>query len=321
MIYLTNKQGDLTITFAYNAKMNMETLRLFCEVMQYLSFSEVAKTRNVAPSSISRAISVLESELEIKLFQRSTRSLKPTEAGEIYFKRVSLALVELEEAKQLAKDLNNSPQGLLRVTASTVFGKMYIVPLLDELLLKYPLLTIELLLTDSYVDLIEERIDVAIRLGSLRDSSYIAKKLLDMKFYICASPNYVNRNGLPLRPSDLTKHNCLLFPREAYNNQWLFKDSNNNMTNIAVRGNCTITNSEAIKQSAVNGIGITLLPDWLIQSEINSQLLVKLFESYSVTATDYDSAVWMLTPSRRYVPSKTKVFMDHLINTMVPVSS
>lgn len=300
------------MSFAYNAKMNLQTLDIFLEVMKQLSFTEVAKVRNVAPSSISRTISNLEAELEIKLFQRSTRKLTPTEAGNIYFERVSLALGELEAAEQIAKDITNEPRGTLRVTASTVFGQMHIVPMLPMLLDKFPALKIELILTDAYIDLIEERIDIGIRLGTLQDSTYICRKLRDMEYYICASPDYIKQFGKPAEPMDIQQHNCLLFPRDGYNTNWLFMNQNKQVAEVPINGNCTITNSDAIKQCTLSGIGLSLLPDWLVQEDIEKNLLVKLFENYEVTATDYDSGIWLLYPSRNYIPLKTQVFIDHL---------
>jgi DNA-binding transcriptional LysR family regulator len=160
--------------------MEIATLKLLIEVMRLGSFSEVAKTERVAPSSVSRAIAGLESELGFRLFQRSTRKLQPTEAGQLYFERISSLVDELEMAKDIATDINQEPRGRLRVTAPTVFGQTYLVPLLPELHTNYPALMIELLLDDRYVDLIEERIDVAIRLGSLPDSNFIATRLQEM---------------------------------------------------------------------------------------------------------------------------------------------
>ncbi len=190
---------------------------------------------------------------------------------------------------------------------------MYIVSLLGELLKKYPRLKIKLILTDSFVDLIEERIDVAIRLGTLPHSNYIAKELADMNFYICASPDYIKQFGNPSKPSELKNHNCLWFSRAGYSNNWLFKKANQKITRVAVNGNCSITNSEAIKHSTVSGLGLSLLPDWLIHQDIKNKSLVKLFKPYHVTASDYDSAIWMRYPDCNYVPLKTRVFMDYLI--------
>ncbi len=294
--------------------MNLQTLTIFLEVMKELSFTGVANKRNLAPSSISRAVSNLELELGLKLFQRSTRSLKPTEAGVLYYERVSTALSELDVAKQVAKDSSNEPRGVLRVTASTVFGQMYVVPMLPVLFEKYPLLEIELILTDAYIDLIEERIDVSIRLGTLQDSSYISKKLSDMTFSICASPQYIKKFGAPKKPHDIKEHNCLLFPRGGYSTSWLFLDSNRIMSEVLITGNCTITNSDAIKQSTLAGVGISLLPNWLVEEEIKNNLLVNVLEDYEATATDFNSAIWLLYPSRDYVPLKAKVFIDHLVS-------
>lgn len=296
--------------------MDVDALKLFVEVMRHGSFAEVARARGVAPSSISRAIAGLEHELSIRLFQRSTRKLEPTEAGAVYFERVASIISELEAARQVAADVTEEPTGVLRVTAPTVFSQLYVVPLLPTLSHKYPGLTIELLLTDAYQDLIEERIDVAIRLGSLQDSSYVATRLRTNRFHICASPGYLERRGTPASPQALKDHNCLLFPRRGYNLNWLFKGADGNIANIPISGNCLITNSEAIRQCALDGMGLALLPDWLVHEDIHSGALVSLFSEYAVTATDYDSAVWLLYPSREYVPLKTRVFMDHLLESL-----
>ena len=292
--------------------MDLDTLSLFVEVMRRGSFADVARARGAAPSSISRAIAGLENELGIRLFQRSTRNLEPTEAALVYFERINPLVNEIETAKQAALDVSEEPKGTLRVTAATVFGQTAIVPLLPGLAEAYPQLSIELYLTDAYLDLVEERIDVAIRLGSLKDSSYIAKRLADLKFYICASPDYLKRYGIPEHPKAIKEHNCLLFPRQNYSLDWLFKDKDGTLTQAPITGKYLITNSEAIKQCAIAGMGLALLPDWLVNDAVSSGKLVTLFHEYEVTATDYDSAAWILYPSREYLPLKTRVFVDFL---------
>jgi len=292
--------------------MDVGTLKLFVEVMQRRNFTDIAKFHNVAPSSISRAITGLEKELGIRLFQRTTRKLEPTESGIAYFDRVQPIIDELDSAKQIAIDLTEQPCGTLRVTASTVFGGMYIVPLIPKLIEKYPSLSIELNLTDTYLDLIEERIDIAIRLGTLQDSSYIAKKLATMKFYICASPDYLKKFGSPELPQDITNHKCLAFPLPGYNSNWLFKDSQNTIQTVTINKKILITNSNAIKQCTLYGIGLSLLPDWLANQDITEGKLIKLFSGYEVTATDYESSVWLVYPSREYLPLKSRAFIDLL---------
>jgi DNA-binding transcriptional LysR family regulator len=311
-----NKHVDMQNTLAHNARMDTETLSLFVEVMRHGSFADVARNRGVAPSSISRAIAGLEQELGIRLFQRTTRKLEPTEAGVVYFERVAPLIAELASARQVATDVTEEPRGILRVTAPVVFGQLYLVPLLPALAQRYPNLSIELLLSDAYLDLIEDRIDIAIRLGSLRDSSYIATRLRELEFYICASPAYLAQHGAPATPQQIGSHNCLLFPRTGYNLNWLFRDRDGNVLDIPIHGNCLITNSQAIRQCALAGMGLTLLPDWLIQEDVQSGALVRLFAEYDVTASDYDSAAWLLYPSRDYLALKTRMFIDHLVSSM-----
>jgi DNA-binding transcriptional LysR family regulator len=293
--------------------MDIETLNLFVEVMHHGSFAHVARARGVAPSSISRAIAGLENELGVRLFQRSTRKLEPTEAGLIYFERINGVINEIETARHIAIDVSEEPKGILRVTTATVFGQTAIVPLLPELADTYPQLSVELLLTDAYLDLVEERIDVAIRLGSLKDSSYIAKRLATLTFHVCASPAYLQRHGTPKMPREVSKHNCLLFPRSGYSLDWLFKDKDGNITEVPIKGKYLITNSGAIKQCAVAAMGLALLPDWLVNDELQSGELVSVFPEYTVSATDYESAIWILYPSRDYLPLKTRAFIDFLM--------
>ncbi len=296
--------------------MDIETLELFIDVMRQRNFTEIARERDLAPSSVSRAITGLEDELGVKLFQRSTRKLEPTEAAIIYYQRVTSVVSELESAKQMATDLTEEPRGVLRITASVTYGQMYIVPHLSELEKQYEALSIELILTDTWMDLIENRVDIAIRSGSLPDSSYITRKLSAMEFFICASPEYLESHGTPYTPQEIKSHNCLLFPRTGHNLNWLFKDKDGHITDIQVDGRCLITNSQAIKQCAKAGMGLALLPDWLISEDIKSGKLIRLFEPYDLSATDYDGAIWILYPSRDYVPVKVRVFIDYLIKNI-----
>ncbi len=292
--------------------MNLENLRLFADVMLQLNFARVAEQRGVAPSSVSRAIKSLEADIGVRLFQRSTRKLVPTEAAITYFSRVKPALDEIETARQIAVDADAEPRGTLRITAPAVFANRAIVPLLPEFAAEYPRLSLELLISDTYADLVEERIDLAIRLGSLEDSSFIARRLQPLRFYICASPAYLDRHGRPELPGDIAAHQCLQFPRSGYALDWLLRDDHGEITRVPISGNYLITNSDSIRQCALAGLGLALLPDWLVDDAIASGELVRLYPAYDVTATDYDGAVWLLYPSRQYLPLRARVFIDFL---------
>lgn len=292
--------------------MDLSVLQIFVEVMRHGSFAAVARERNIDPSSVSRIIAGLESELGIRLFQRTTRKLSPTEAGMTYFERIEPLIEEMQQAAAVAKDISGNPKGTIRITASVSFGLKCIVPLLPEFEAKYPELTVDLLLTDSVVDLFTQRIDVAIRLGQLADSTLIAQQLIKTNYSVCASRDYLQRYGQPQIPQDIEQHNCLLFPLTGFRTRWIFKDKIGKIQEIPVRGNTIISNAIALQQCAISGMGLTLLPHWLINEDIHNGKLVKLFPDYKVTATDFNTAAWLVYPSRAYIPLKVKVFVEEL---------
>lgn len=296
--------------------MDLSALELFIDVMQQHSFAAVARRRNVDPSAVSRAIAKLEKDLNICLFQRSTRKLQPTEAGQLYFDQVFPAVAELAAAQQQAMEVSQTPRGTLRITAPSVFAEKQLIPLLPEFAKRYPALRVELLLVDAYLDLIAERIDVAIRVGALQDSTYRLRKLHSMDFLVCAGPGYLQQKGMPESPKEIVNHSCLLFPRRNHNLSWLFKDKADQVTEIPIQGQYLITNSAAIRECAIANMGLTLLPDWLIEKDIAKGNLVRLFSNYTVTATDFNSAVWLLYPSQAFVPRKTQVWIDYLTETL-----
>ncbi|MEL6912427.1 MAG: LysR family transcriptional regulator [Cyanobacteria bacterium J06598_4] len=289
--------------------MDLATLKIFVEVMGQGSFAAVARERNVDPSSISRTISGLEQELGVRLFQRTTRKLSPTEAGSLYCDRISPLIAEMQQAIELVTE-SEQPQGTLRITASVSFGLKCLVPLLPSFEALYPDLAVELLLTDTRLDLVTERIDLAIRLGQLTDSSLIAQKLMSMRYAVCGSPNYLEQHQLIDKPQDIARHNCLLFPLAGYRTRWLFRDRQGKVTEVPVRGRTIISNAIGLQECAIAGMGLALLPHWLTDSEIEAGRLVKVLPDYDVTATDFNPTAWLLYPSRNYVPLKVKVFID-----------
>lgn len=268
--------------------MELSTLELFIDVVQQGSFAAVARSRNIDPSSVSRAIAKLEKDLDIRLFQRSTRKLQPTEAGQLYFNRVLPAISELTAARQQAMEVTQTPRGTLRVTAPAVFAEKQLTPLLQEFAKRYPKLQMEMLLVDAYLDLIAERIDVAIRVGALQDSTYRLQKLRPVEFFICAGPDYLQQYDVPEQPEEIVDHNCLLFPRQHHSLSWLFKDKDGHIKEVSIQGQYLITNSAAIRECALSNMGLTLLPDWLVKKDIATGKLIRLFSNYVVTATDFN---------------------------------
>jgi DNA-binding transcriptional LysR family regulator len=162
------------------------------------------------------------------------------------------------------------------------------------------------------VDLFAERIDVAVRLGQLADSTLIAQQLMRTRYSVCASPDYLYRCGQPQTPSDVEQHNCLLFPLAGFRTRWIFKDRNGDRKKISVRGRTIISNALALQECARAGMGLALLPHWLIDEDVSNSQLINLFPDYEVTATDFNTAAWLIYPSRAYIPLKVRVFAEEL---------
>jgi DNA-binding transcriptional LysR family regulator len=292
--------------------MELSVLQTFVDVVKQGSFAAVARERNVDPSSVSRAIAGLEAELGIRLLQRTTRQLSPTEAGTAYFQRIEPLVEEMQQAIDVAADISGQPQGTLRITASVSFGLQRVVPLLPDFRVLYPDLTVDLVLTDANVDLFAERIDLAIRLGLLADSTLIAQQLMKTRYFVCASPQYLTQSGHPNSPSEIDRHNCLLFPLTGFRSKWRFKHPDRSETEVFVRGHTIISNAIALQQCAMAGMGLALLPNWLVGDDLRDGRLVDVFPSYEVTATEFGTAAWLVYPSRAYVPLKVRVFIDFL---------
>jgi DNA-binding transcriptional LysR family regulator len=292
--------------------MELSVLQTFVDVVKQGSFAAVARERNVDPSSVSRAIAGLEAELGIRLLQRTTRQLSPTEAGTAYFQRIEPLVEEMQQAIDIAADISGQPQGTLRITASVSFGLQRVVPLLPDFRALYPDLTVDLVLTDANVDLFAERIDLAIRLGLLADSTLIAQQLMKTRYFVCASPQYLTQSGHPNSPSEIDRHNCLLFPLTGFRSKWRFKHPDRSETEVFVRGHTIISNAIALQQCAMAGMGLALLPNWLVGDDLRDGRLVDVFPSYEVTATEFGTAAWLVYPSRAYVPLKVRVFIDFL---------
>ncbi|MFM7427632.1 MAG: LysR substrate-binding domain-containing protein [Elainella sp.] len=300
--------------------MDLSVLQLFVDVVKQGSFAAVARERNLDPSSVSRAIASLEAELGIRLLHRTTRQLALTESGMTYFERVEPLVEEMQQAIDRAVDKTGQPKGTLRVTASVSFGLKCLVPLLPAFTALYPDLTIDLLLTDANVDLVAERVDLAIRLGLLPDSSLIAQRLFPTRYVVCASPQYLQKYGRPQIPQEIAQHNCLLFPLAGFSSKWRFrsssgagsKASSGAETEVLVQGRTLISNAIGLQHCALAGMGLALLPSWLIADDLLAATLVPVLSDYEVTATDFHTAAWMVYPSRAYVPLKVRALIEFL---------
>lgn len=291
--------------------MDVNLLHLFVDVAQRGSFSAVARDRSIDPSSVSRSIAALEAELGVRLFQRTSRTLALTEGGDAYLARVAPLLEELELARDEAVVTLTDPVGALRLTTSVAFGQTRVVPLLGDFTRAFPRLDLELIMSDANLDLVADRIDLAIRLAPSYRADVIGIKLMATRYRVVASPGYLDREGSPGHPDDLTRRDCLRFALPEYRTRWLFRQANAVME-VPVRGRLLMSNALALRSAALAGVGPALLADWLIREDLEAGTLVDLFPAFEVTATAFETAAWLLYPSRDRLPQKVRVAIDWL---------
>lgn len=300
------------LIIAYNAIMDIQNIEIFIAVAQKSSFAAVAQEYNVAPSSISHAIASLEEKLQMRLFHRTTRKVSMTEAGQTYFNKIEPILSDLKLAAESAYDTQQKPAGNIRLTSSVTYGNKALLPLVHAFMEKYPDITLDYILSDQVIDLVGERIDVAIRHGKLEDSSFIATKLTKTCYRIVASPDYIKTHGRPAHPSEIANHACLIFDWPLFREKWKFKQGNADLLEIPVQGRYRMTNGTALRTLALEGAGIALLVNWLVDDDIKDGNLVDLFPHYDVSAHNFDTAIWLITPSRPYMPLRVRLLIDFL---------
>ncbi len=292
--------------------MDLNNIQLFVDVMQYRSFAEVARSRDLDPSSVSRSIANLEKNLGFRLFQRTTRKLAPTEAGNAYFLQVEGLVGAFVQAGEQALDLLKQPIGTLRVSACTSFGEKILAPLLPEITAKYPKLTIDLILADHQLDIVEQQIDLTIRFGAKPKDEFVCSELAPRKFIVCASPNYSRINEVTDDPTCLKNLDCLRFSTNGYRDNWKFRHPNKKGFSIPISGHLLISHGMTMTACTVSGLGIAMIPDWLCRDEIADGRLVNLFPEYECAVTDFNTSAWLVYPSRDYMPLKLQVFIDFL---------
>ena len=282
-------------------------MRSFIRVVETGSFSAVAREQNTNQATISKRIASLEKKLGTKLLVRGSRKHSLTETGKTYFERVTNIVMEIDEAEAEARSLTATPKGDLRITVPTMFGGMYVAPVISEFLATYPEINLDIKFDENMVDLVKEGIDVAIRLGDLQDSSMIAKNLGYDELIIVASPSYLSNQPTIESTEDLANHNCLIYSLSPKRGAvWVFSDKSET-SSIEVTGNFQCDNGMGLKEMLLANAGIALMPKWLVDRELESGQLVHIlkdsYKRYPISA---------VFPNSRYVPLKVRCFVDFM---------
>jgi DNA-binding transcriptional LysR family regulator len=296
--------------------MDVAVLRLFLDVCRHGSFAAAARARDLDPSAVSRQIAALEAGLGYRLFDRTTRRLMLSDAGRIAFDRLLAPLEEIEDIRLAGQDAVSQPSGLLRITASVAFGDRWLVPRLAGFRSLYPEIELDLVLTDARLDLAGEGLDVGIRLGADPGDVGACSQLFETRYRLVAAPRYQQDQGCPEKPADIANHACIAFPFSGYRSHWRFRDLSGHIEEVAIRPTVSISNALALRTAALGGLGLALLAGWLVDGDIESGRLVDVFPSVEASASDFDTAAWIVHPVRAYKPAKSRVFADYLQATL-----
>lgn len=254
----------------------------------------------------------------MRLFERTTRRFAPTEAGRIYYAQTQSLIEELELAAARARDATAAPAGQLRVTASIAFGCEVLTPLVAGFRERYPALALELVLSDLPLDLVSERLDVAIRLGPPPTGDLVRRRLMPVRHRVCASPAWIAANARVMLPAVLSHCDCVRFPFPGFSDRWRFRDTQGSIEEVTISGSLVVSNALAAKHCILDGLGPGLLADWMSARELADGTLLELLPGYAVTATVFETAAWILYPSRSYIPTKVRCFIDYLVDNLAP---
>lgn len=289
-------------------------IRTFVSAAELKSFSAAAKALNIETSTVSRHVADLEADLRIALFNRSTRGLTLTEAGRLFYTHAALLLVQWEEARSQTSALNERPAGLLRLSVPSAFGRMHVMPHVEEFLRLHPEISLDITFNDDLQDLIEARIDVSIRIGTLPDSSLQARRLAPQRRLAWASPTWIAENPAAALGGDRADLHILMFSR-LHGDGWYARKSGSQdpWARMPVNYRFSANDSEALLYACRSGAGIGILPDWLVWQDVKEGRLRRVLSEWEFSMHRAETAVWIVYPRKKIVSSKVRAFIDYLV--------
>jgi len=290
---------------------NILSMRAFVQTVNAGSLSAGGRALGISSASISRRVSALEEELGVRLLNRSSRSLSLTPAGEEYFARAASILEQIDEARRVANEFKVNPKGLLKVHSRTGVGVQIITPALKQFAEDNPDITVELVLSESSVNLLQDGYDVDIRIGELNDSMEVVSKLSGAERLLVASEQYLSRNPPILTPEDLSEHNCLTYKTSIEYSHWKFAKGDT-MKEVPVSGNLRTNNGEVLRGAAISGQGVAVLNDWTVLSDVQSGRLKRVLPDYRVTQSSFDTGIYAVFHQKKRTPLNIRQFVDYL---------
>ncbi|MEM8545392.1 MAG: LysR family transcriptional regulator [Cyanobacteria bacterium P01_H01_bin.119] len=286
-----------------------ESLRAFTQVVEAGGFAAAAREMGLSRSAVNKLVMNLEDDLKAQLLHRTTRKVTPTETGLAFYERSIAILADLAEAERSACQQQSEPKGRLRINAPMTFGTLHLAPAIADFLSQYPEVQVELALSDRFIDPIEEGFDLTIRIAQPPTSaSLIVHRLVTARRVICASPAYLNQHGTPSHPDDLKHHSCLHYGCLASQSQWQLTYKSEKQYAVNIKGVLCSNNGEALRDAAVRGLGITLLPTFIVGGDLRAATLQTVLSDYQPV----EIAVYVVYPVNRHLSTKVQLMTDFL---------
>jgi len=292
----------------------LEDIILFVSVINNKSFTAAGNETGLSKSMISKRITRLENALNARLLNRSTRTLALTQVGETLYEYGLRIDEELNEAEKSITEMQSTPAGRIKVHSPLSFGHLHLSPAISDFIQQYSDITVDLSLGGNMTTLLEGGYDMAIYVGTPPDSNHICRKLAQRGMRVCASPDYLKKNGTPKVPKDLREHNCLVYNEYPHHEVWRFIDEGGKDKYIKIKGNFSATSSEALREAAIAGLGIVKLPGFMLTRPIKRKTLKPILDKH----IDKNIGIYAIYPHNRQLATKIRVFVDFLIERFKP---
>lgn len=279
----------------------------FASVVDNGSFSAAAERLSLSRAQVSKSVMQLEAHLGARLLNRTTRRISLTDTGRSYYERCLSILQDVEEVEELAREHSGEPRGNLTIGAPGSFGMLYLNQLIPAYIERFPEVRVSLSLTDRFIDVVAEGFDLVVRIAELEDSSLVARRIAPCRRVFCAAPEYLQKNGTPAVPQDLAIHHCLVYSNELKPDTWTLHGPAG-VESIRVNGPICADNGDALRVAAVAGLGVTLLPTFIVGPDLKAGRLQTVLDDYCPP----DIAINAIYPSRRYLSARVRTFIEFL---------
>jgi DNA-binding transcriptional LysR family regulator len=279
------------------------SMEAFVRVIETGSFSAAARQLRVGQPAISKTIAQLEERLGVRLLLRSTHGLTPTEAGQSFYEHAKRSLEEADEAELVARGAGATLSGRLRICAAVTFARLHVIPRLPIFLAEHPALEIDVVLDDTNVDLIEAGIDVALRMGSLEDSSLTARKIAEGRRLVLGTPSYFAKAGEPLVPADLQAHQAVIYERRGGGATWTFRQGTTE-TSVTVKGRVRVTAAEGVREAVLADLGLVVTSEWMFWPELEHGIVRPVLQDWTLPPME----LWTVFPTGRHATAKARAF-------------